>query len=105
MVEYHKTRQGWRIAFIRPYLAFAGSYEQGWRHDAATLERAVPLHPDEAGTILPDREAAESRARPTRSPARRRCCLALGTAQNRAAAYGYYLDRGMYDDIADLFAT
>lgn len=104
VVEYHKTRDGWRIAFIRPYLAFAGSYEQGWRHDAATLERA-PFHytPDDAGTILPDREAAEPR--PADALAREATLLlALGTAQNRAAAYGYYLDRGMYDDIVDLFA-
>jgi ketosteroid isomerase-like protein len=104
VIEYHKTRDGWRIAFIRPYLAFAGSYEQGWRHDAATLGRA-PFHytPDEVGTVLPHREAAETRP-PDALAREASLLLALGTAQNRAAAYGYYLDRGMYDDIADLFA-
>ncbi|MBO9518849.1 MAG: nuclear transport factor 2 family protein [Porphyrobacter sp.] len=105
VIEYHKTRDGWRIAFIRPYLNFVGPYEGGWRHDAATLERA-PYHytPDEAGVILPDREA--ERPRPGDELAREASLLLRqGTAQNLANAFGYYLDRGMYDDIADLFAA
>ena len=54
VVEYHKTPEGWRIAFIRPYHDYAGPYEGGWR-TPATFERA-PYHytPDEAGTLLPD---------------------------------------------------
>ncbi|MEO6387156.1 MAG: nuclear transport factor 2 family protein [Croceibacterium sp.] len=104
VVQYRKTAEGWRIAHIRPYLAFAGSYAQGWRHDAAALERA-PYHytPDEAGRLLPNRAAAT--ARPAEALAHDASLLLdLGTAQNRVSAYGYYLDRGMYDDIADLFA-
>jgi hypothetical protein len=104
VIEYHKTREGWRIAFVRPYLNFSGPYETGWRHDAATLEHA-PYHymPDEVGRLLPDREA--DTARPAEALTEEATLLfELGTAQNRAAAYGYYLDRGMYDDIVDLFA-
>ena len=103
VIEYHKTAQGWRIAFIRPYLAFSGPYEGGW-HTPAELERA-PYHytPDEAGTLLPDRAVAEPRA--AEALAREASLLlAQSTAQNLANAYGYYLDRGMYDDIVDLFA-
>jgi ketosteroid isomerase-like protein len=104
VIQYRKTPEGWRIAMIRPWLAFQGTYEQGWRHDAATLVRA-PYHytPDEVGRLLPDRAAAAPR--PAEDLARdATLLLELGTAQNRVAAYGYYLDRGMYDDIADLFA-
>ncbi|KRA82735.1 nuclear transport factor 2 family protein [Altererythrobacter sp. Root672] len=105
VIEYHKTPDGWRIAFIRPYLNFAGPYDTGWRHDAATLERA-PYHytPDEAGVVLPDREAAQPRAGDELA---RESSLLLrhGTAQNLANAFGYYLDRGMYDDVVDLFAA
>ncbi|HEU4704445.1 MAG TPA: nuclear transport factor 2 family protein, partial [Sphingomicrobium sp.] len=102
--QYRKTAEGWRIAMIRPYPAFAGTYEQGWRHDAATLVRA-PYHytPDEVGRLLPDRAAD----RPDQAGWIERqaaLLLFLGTAQNSVSAYGYYLDRGMYDDIADLFA-
>lgn len=105
VIQYRKTPQGWRIAMIRPWPAFAGTYEQGWRHDEATLVRA-PYHytPDEVGRLLPDRAAAT--ARPAEDLSKEATLLlALGTAQNRVAAYGYYLDRGMYDDIADLFAA
>jgi len=104
VVEYRKTRAGWRIARISSYPAFAGSYTEGWRHDAATLER-VPFHyaPDQVGRLLPDRAAVQPR--PADELAREATLLLIqGTAQNLANAYGYYLDRGMYDDIADLFA-
>jgi hypothetical protein len=103
VIEYHKTGEGWRMAFIRPYGTFNGTYEAGW-HDAVPLERA-PYHymPDEVGVILPDRAAAEPRGADLLA---REASLLLmhGTAQNIANAYGYYLDRGMYDDIVDLFA-
>jgi ketosteroid isomerase-like protein len=105
VIEYHKTRDGWRVAFIRPYLNFSGPYETGWRHDANALERA-PYHytPDEAGMVLPDREVAQPR--PGDELARESSLLLRhGTAQNLANAFGYYLDRGMYDDIVDLFAA
>lgn len=104
VVQYRKTAEGWRIAHIRPYRHFAGPYERGWRHDADTLERA-PYHytPDQAGSLLPDREA--ERPRPAEELRREASLLLeLGRAQNSVAAYGYYLDRGMYDDIVDLFA-
>lgn len=104
VIDYRKTAEGWRMAYILPYLAFAGTYEQGWRHDPATLERA-PYHytPDEVGAVLPSREAAT--ARPQADLDREATLLLeLGTAQNLANAYGYYLDRKMDEDIADLFA-
>ncbi len=103
VIQYRKTPQGWRIAMIRPYPAFSGTYEEGWRHDAATLVRA-PYHytPEEVGRLLPERVA--DTPRPADDLAREASLLlALGTAQNRVSAYGYYLDRGLYDDIVDLF--
>jgi hypothetical protein len=103
VVHYVKTREGWRISRIRPYLQFSGPYATGWRHDAATLERA-PYHytPDHAGRLLPDRVAATPR---TREEIDREASLLLahGRAVNLVSAYGYYLDRGMYDDIVELF--
>jgi ketosteroid isomerase-like protein len=104
IIRYRKTPEGWRISTIRPYLHFTGSYAEGWSHDAATLERA-PYHytADQAGSPLPERRSA---APVTREEIDRRATLLLrhSEAQNMVAAYGYYLDRAMYDDIADLFA-
>jgi len=104
VIEYSKTPEGWRIAGSRPYEHFAGPYDGGWSHQAETLQRA-PYHytPDEAGRLLPDRLAAQPASREALD---REATLLLeqSRAQNVFNAYGYYLDRGMYDDIADLFA-
>ncbi|MXO59459.1 hypothetical protein GRI89_07880 [Altererythrobacter salegens] len=104
VIEYRKTGEGWRIAHIRPYLQLSGPYDPGFGHDATTLERA-PYHysPDEAGVILPERRAAEPRLGEDLA-SEATLLLRLGMAQNRADQFGFYLDRGMYDDIVDLFA-
>ncbi|HSG57021.1 MAG TPA: nuclear transport factor 2 family protein, partial [Paracoccaceae bacterium] len=105
VIGYRLTAKGWKIAHIRPYLQFSGDYSSGWSHDAATLERA-PYHytPDEAGMLLPlPRTTAPRDATTLEQQARR--LLAQSLAQNTVSAYGYYLDRGMVDDAADLFAA
>ncbi|OYW44877.1 MAG: hypothetical protein B7Z08_06890 [Sphingomonadales bacterium 32-68-7] len=104
VIEYRKTPAGWRIAYVRPYADYAGPYDTGWR-TTPTLERA-PYHytPDQAGVVLTGRVAAAPRPR---AELDREATLLLleSQAQNVFNAYGYYLDRGMYDDVADLFAA
>src|SRR5690606_5787379 len=96
IIDYRRTPEGWRIARIRPYNHFAGSYADGWMHDAATLERA-PYHytPDEAGMLLPERRAATPRSA-DENARQATLLLSQSLAQNTVNAYGYYLDRGMY---------
>lgn len=103
VVHYVKRGADWRIAAMGYFLQFEGPYAEGWRHDAANLYRA-PFHftPQEAGAILPPRRAAA--ALPAEQIAAQASLLyEHGRAQNLANAFGYYLDRGMYDDVADLF--
>ncbi len=104
VIKYANTPDGWLIAQIRPYAHFEGSYEDGWMHDVATLERA-PYHytPDEAGSLLPERVAGRAMEQDD-IDGLSNALLAQSLAQNAVNAYGYYLDRGMYDDIVDLFA-
>lgn len=101
----HYARQGaeWRIARMRYYLQFEGPYAEGWRHDAATLERA-PYHftPQQAGQILPQRRAATPLP-PQQIAAEASLLYEHGRVQNLANTFGYYLDRGMHDDVVDLF--
>ena len=104
VIDYRRTPAGWRIARIRPYVNFTGPYATGWMHDAKTLERA-PYHytPDEAGMLLPARRAAAPLpAVDVASQAT--LLLRQSEALNMVDAYGFYLDRGLYDDVADLFA-
>lgn len=103
VVRYIKQGADWRIAAMRYYLQFEGPYADGWRHDAATLERA-PYHftPQQAGAILPQRRSATPLP-PEQIEAEASLLYEHGRAQNLVNAFGYYLDRGLYDDVADLF--
>lgn len=104
IIQYRRDNGVWRISAIRPYEHFAGSYEEGWSHDAETLERA-PYHytPDGAGQILTGRRAQEPMTE-AQLAAGGTALLNQSHALNLLSAYGYYLDRGLYDDIADLMA-
>ena len=104
VIDYRLDRGMWRIARIRPYAHFAGTHAEGWSHDAETLERA-PYHytPDEAGRILTGRRAAQPMTE-GQLAAQADALLDQSHALNLVNAYGYYLDRGLYDDIVDLLA-
>ncbi len=102
VVEYRKTAEGWRIAHIRPYLLFSGSYEAGFTHDTKAFERTpVDFTPAQIGAVVTGRAATPRPKAELEKEAT--LLLEAGKAQNLANAFGYYLDRGMYDDIVDLF--
>ena len=103
VIQYRNSASGWRIAAMEYFSQFAGSYEQGWSHEAETLVRA-PYHytPDQVGRILPKREAVVPRAQ-AELDREADLLLQMGMMQNLASAFGYYLDRGMYEDVAELF--
>lgn len=103
VVRYVQQGGAWKIAHMRYYHQFDGPYAEGWSHDAADLERASYHYtPDEAGRVLTGRVAASPMSE---EEIDRQASLLLehGRVQNIANAFGYYLDRGMYDDVVDLF--
>lgn len=103
VVQYVKQGADWRISRLRYYLQFEGPYAEGWRHDAAALERA-PYHftPAQAAQVLPQRRATTPLPTP-QIAAEASLLYEHGRAQNLVNAFGYYLDRGLFDDVADLF--
>lgn len=105
VVDYALNDGGWRIARMHYYPQFAGSYADGWRNVTQTVP-LVPFHytPDQAGVPVPlARNAATPLAGGALS-AQADQLLAGSAAQNLQAAFGYYLDRKLYDDLVDLFA-
>ncbi len=114
--EYVLENGVWKIAKLHIYPQFAGPYETGWR----TLEpdlKIVPYHytPAEAGVPIPP-AANDVLGERTETPDE----LALRLKQANGAiaalndedkirnlqnAYGYYIDRKMWDDVADLFTA
>lgn len=105
IIDYRIDQSVWRIARIRPYEHFGGPFATGWSHEAETLERA-PYHytPDEAGQIVTGRRAASPLSQ-EQIAIQATALLNQSDAQNLVAAYGYYLDRAMYDDVVDLLSA
>jgi len=101
----------WKIATLHYYPQYAGPYEGGWRN-VADVVPLTPYHytPDEAGAPAPKApEAAEAGDRTAADLVSGADAIAAalideGEVQNLQAAYGYYVDRKMWSDVADLFA-
>lgn len=132
--EYVLEGGVWKIAVLDYHPQYAGSYETGWRNvkeetdaDVAPVpfhydvERAgVPIPPLGGGTTGDGVQAAGTVAASTGGAAandlerlaRRFAAVerriddldAAAHVQNLQHAYGYYVDRKMWDDVADLFA-
>jgi len=103
--DYVLTAGGWRIAAMRFHPEFAGPYEGGW-HNVSEHTPLVPYHytPDEAGTPIPRGRRVDGEVPPlAEMEAETDLLLAASAAQNLQAAYGFYLDRKMWDDVVDLF--
>jgi hypothetical protein len=98
----------WKFARLHYYPLFAGPYKGGWRNVSAD-PKTVPYHytADEAGvpSIALGEGAALSKAAPAAALADRIARLNdEAQVQRLQNAYGFYVDRRMWDDVADLFA-
>ena len=117
--EYVEEDGVWKIRRHHYHPSFLGTYAQGWRNaDRSDTVTVVPFHytPDRAGTPIPlqpeitaaDRappDAAGQRERAAGLLADLRCLRAQSEIRSLQSAYGYYVDRRMWDDVADLFTA
>lgn len=105
VIDYALTDEGWRIARMHYHPQFFGPYGDGWR-SVPTMTSLVPYHytPDQAGVPIPLARETKVPLPAGRLDAEADQILAATAAQNLQAAFGFYLDRKMYDDIVDLFA-
>lgn len=101
--EYVRENGVWKIAVLHHHPQFAGPHRTGWRSisDAVPL---VPFHftPDQAGTPIPHRAVAGIDRGAVAARAQR--LVDENLVQNLLAAYGFYTDRRLWDDVGDLFA-
>ncbi len=101
----------WKISTVHYYPQYAGPYDTGWRNVADEVP-LTPYHytPASAGAPTPAvvDASALSRDQAARQLAKANAIadalLDESAVQNLQAAYGYYVDRKMWDDVADLFA-
>ncbi len=112
--EYILENGVWKINDLHYYSRYTGRYDQsGWTAD----KEIVPFHydPARAGTPVLAPAGLPASAAASSSPemlSRRLADLALRAhrlndeddVENLQHIYGYYVDRKMWDDVADLFA-
>jgi ABC-type nitrate/sulfonate/bicarbonate transport system substrate-binding protein len=116
--EYVEEGGVWKIRRLHYYPGFVGPYTPGWRNaDKSDKVTIVPFHysPDGAGTPIPlnppltaaDKapgDAAGQKRRVAQLTAQLACLQAESKVRSLQNAYGFYMDRRMWDDIADLYA-
>ena len=99
----------WKISRLHYYPQFGGPYETGWE----TYTNPLPLVPyhfkneDEAGTPIPPPVGPAPKTTATLASLEQRidALNAEDKARNLQNAYGYYIDRKMWDDVTDLFTS
>ena len=107
--EYVKDKGVWKISRLHYYPQFGGAYETGWRSYSPTLP-LIPYHfknEDEAGTPIPAAVGPAPKTSATLDQLETRIDVmnAEDKARNLQNAYGYYIDRKMWDDVTDLFTA
>jgi len=107
--EYVKDNGVWKIARLHYVPQFAGLYEKGWSNVTNPLP-LVPYHfknEDEAGTPIPPPVGPAPKTTATLASLEQRidALNAEDQARNLQNAYGYYIDRKMWDDVTDLFTS
>ena len=111
--EYVRERGVWRISRMRYNPMFAGPYATGWRN-VDEDQKIVPYHftPDETGIPVPELPASAMRtvdmdASKTLAALEQRIAVMNDEdkVRNLQNAYGYYMDRKMWDDVTDLFTA
>jgi hypothetical protein len=113
--EYVRERGVWKISRMRYNPMFAGPYATGWRN-VDEDQKIVPYHftPDETGIPVPELPAsAMPPVDPKMNPSTALTALEQRISvmndedkvRNLQNAYGYYMDRKMWDDVTDLFTA
>src|SRR5262245_46446774 len=113
--EYVRERGVWKISRMRYNPMFAGPYATGWRN-VDEDQKIVPYHfnADETGVPVPDlpssaTPSADLKMNPATTLAALEQRISVmndeDTVRNLQNAYGYYMDRKMWDDVTDLFTV
>jgi hypothetical protein len=106
--EYRREDGAWKISVSRYYPQYEGDYASGWYNVGNADLPVVPYHFTlaESGVPLPSASGPAPRTKASLSELESR--LAMFEDEDAVAnlqhAYGYYVDRRMWDDVVELFA-
>ena len=106
--DYVRQDGAWKIASQHYYPQYTGPYETGWTNWGGGDLPLAPYHftPTQAGVPIPtpDGPAPPSKASLASLEDRIQTMVDESRVRNLQSAYGYYVDRKMWDDVVDLFA-
>ena len=106
--EYVRENGKWKIAVHRFYPQYAGPYENGWTNWKGRDLEILPYHftPDESGIPIPAPVGAAPLSPASLDALEERIAVMNDESlvRNLQAAYGYYVNRRMWDDVTDLFS-
>jgi hypothetical protein len=106
--EYVRDGSIWKISLSRYYPQYDGNHANGWRNTNNADLPVIPYHFTLAESGIPLPPAATPAPRSKLSLAALESRVAAlndeDAVRNLQHAYGYYVDRRMWDDVVDLFA-
>jgi hypothetical protein len=107
--DYVREQGRWKIGVLHLHPQYAGAYENGWTNWNGENLPIVPFHftADEAGIPIPLSAGATPQSKASLAELEERIAVMNeeSLVRNLQAAYGYYVDRRMWDDVTDLFAA
>jgi hypothetical protein len=107
--EYVREDGRWKIAVHRLHPQYEGPYETGWKNWKGQDVGILPYHftPDQSGIPIPPPVGTAPKSRATLAELEERLAVMKdeGLVRNLQAAYGYYVNRRMWDDVTDLFTA
>jgi hypothetical protein len=107
--DYVRENGKWVISTHHFFPQYEGPYETGWKNWKGQDLGILPYHftPDEAGIPIPAPTGPAPQASATLEQLEERIAVMNDESlvRNLQAAYGYYVNRRMWDDVTDLFAN
>lgn len=107
--EYVRRKGKWQISLLHFHPQYAGPYETGWTNWQGRDLTVVPYHftADQSGVPIPQPVGDAPASSATLGALERRIGVMNDESlvRNLQAAYGYYVDRRMWEDVTDLFAA
>jgi hypothetical protein len=107
--EYVREGQSWKISVAHYYPQYSGSYAEGWANEGGADLPIIPYHftVDETGVPIPPPAGPAPRTRESLASLTQKIDRLNDedSVRNLQHAYGYYVDRKMWDDVVDLFTA
>lgn len=105
--EYALDQGIWKISRLHFFPQYKGTYKEGWANVGNAELPQIPFHftVDETGIPIPEPEGAAPPTNATLTTLEQRIASlnAEDAVRNLQNAYGYYVDRRMWDDVVELF--